>query len=71
MNDKTLTKLKKLMEKGAKSIALGDKAIEAIKETQAKVVEDFTTEVQVVVAKSKETIAIHQEIIQQAEGMTL
>ena len=71
MKDKLILKLKKRMEAGAKSIALGDKAIQAIKQTQEKVVEDFNATVMSTVIKSEEKIAYYKDIIAQAEGLAL
>ena len=71
MKEKILSKLKKKMESGAKAIAIGDKAIQAIKDTQAKVITDFNAEVAATVKKSESEIAYHQDIIRQAGVMTL
>lgn len=71
MKDKTILKLKKLMELGSKTISHGDKAIRAIEQAQAKVVSDFNSTVMATVRKSEEKIAYHKDIIEQAEGMAL
>lgn len=71
MKNKVLLKLKKKMEAGSKTIELGNKAIEAIKETQGVVIENFNKEVLDAVKKSEEQITYHQELIEQAKGMTL
>lgn len=71
MENKEIEKLKKKMESGAKSIALGDKAIEAIRKTQDKVVEDFNNSVLSVIKKAEEGIALHQATIDLTKGLVL
>jgi hypothetical protein len=71
MKDKLMLKLKKKMEAGAKAIDLGNKSIEAIKNIQEKVVEDFNATVMATVRKSESQIAYHEDLIKQAEGMSL
>ncbi len=71
MKEGIISKLKKKMDQGAKTIALGDKAILAIEKSQEKVVEDFNRIVLGTVKKSEETIKQHENIIKQAEGMKL
>ena len=71
MKDKLITRLKKKMEAGAKAIAVGDKAIEAIKLTQTKVVDDFNKSVIATVKEAEKEITYHQNIIAEAEGLAL
>lgn len=71
MKDKTLLKLKRKMEAGAKAIEVGDKVTTKIRQAQGKVIADFNKTVISTVQKSKEQITYHEEIIKQAEGMEL
>lgn len=71
MKNRTILKLQRKMNAGAKSIAVGDKAIEAIKETQAKVISDFAKEVTKTVKNSEKEIAHHSAVIEHVEGLSL
>lgn len=71
MKDRTLLKLKKQMETGAKTIALGDKTIAKIHTLQQTVVDEFTALVTETVRKSEAEIDYHKDVIEQAKGMTL